>query len=87
MEHARCSQMNGNYQPFILHIMAQLKVHDQFLAGSHTVDSHELTANKSLKSLLHTWMLSDSNPILSSGSWFYGLCAWPGPIIIPLPYF
>lgn len=33
---------------------------------------------QTLKSLLHTWILSHSNPLLSSSSWFYGLClAWP----------
>ena len=87
LECARCFQMDGNYWLFILHIMPQLNVHYQFLAASHTVDSHELTVSESLKSLLHTRMLSHSNLILSSDSWFYGLSAWPCPIIIPLPYF
>lgn len=30
-------------------------------------------------------MLSHSNPILFSGSWFYGLWAWPGPVLRPQP--
>lgn len=84
---ARSSQMDGNYWLFVLHVVPQLQVHYQFLAASHTVDSHELTVNESLKSLSHAWMLSHSNLILFSDSWFNGLCAWPGPIIIPMPYF
>lgn len=40
-----------------------LKVHCLLLASPHTVDSHKLTVNEFLKSLLHTRML---NPATSS---------------------
>lgn len=33
----RGAQMDGNYQPFVPHVMPQLKVHYQFLAAPYTV--------------------------------------------------
>lgn len=90
MEHAgRCSD-GWELPVLILHVMPQLKVCYQFLTVPQTVGSHELTVNKPLNIFLHTLILSHSNPLLSSSSWFYGLClAWPNyhpPVLFPMPH-